>query len=97
MTGPIAAVGMVFQVPVLLEWRRIVDNVLLPAELAGLNPHEYHARADDLLRLAGSVTSARSFRASCRAARSSAPRSAAPCCSIRRSCSWTSLSARSTR
>ena len=44
MTGPIAAVGMVFQVPVLLEWRRIVDNVLVPAELAGLNPHEYRAR-----------------------------------------------------
>ena len=53
VTQPIAAVGMVFQAPVLLKWRRIVDNVLLPAELAGLNPSEYRARAGDLLRLVG--------------------------------------------
>ena len=53
VTRPIAAVGMVFQAPVLLKWRRIVDNVLLPAELAGLNPGEYRARAGDLLRLVG--------------------------------------------
>ena len=53
VTRPIAAVGMVFQAPVLLKWRRIVDNVLLPAELAGLNPSEYRARAGDLLRLVG--------------------------------------------
>ena len=53
VTGPIAAVGMVFQAPVLLKWRRIVDNVLLPAELAGRNPGEYRARAVDLLRLVG--------------------------------------------
>ena len=39
--------------PVLLKWRRIVDNVLLPAELAGLNPSEYRGRAGDLLRLVG--------------------------------------------
>ena len=53
VTGPIAAVGMVFQAPVLLKWRRIVDNVLLPAELAGRDPGEYRARAADLLRLVG--------------------------------------------
>jgi NitT/TauT family transport system ATP-binding protein len=53
VTGPIAAVGMVFQAPVLLKWRRIVDNVLLPAELAGRDPGEYRARAVDLLRLVG--------------------------------------------
>src|SRR5262249_54936739 len=27
---PIARVGMVFQAPVLLQWRTIIDNVLLP-------------------------------------------------------------------
>ena len=27
---------MVFQAPLLLKWRRILDNVLLPAELLGL-------------------------------------------------------------
>jgi NitT/TauT family transport system ATP-binding protein len=53
VTGPIAAVGMVSQAPVLLKWRRIVDNVLLPAELAGRDPGEYRARAADLLRLVG--------------------------------------------
>jgi NitT/TauT family transport system ATP-binding protein len=53
VTGPIAAVGMVFQAPVLLKWRRILDNVLLPAELAGHDPGEYRARAADLLRLVG--------------------------------------------
>jgi NitT/TauT family transport system ATP-binding protein len=53
VTGPIAEVGMVFQAPVLLKWRRIVDNVLLPAELAGRNPSEYRARAADLLQLVG--------------------------------------------
>ena len=31
-------VGMVFQQPLLLKWRRVVDNVLLPAEILGL-PH----------------------------------------------------------
>ena len=53
VTGPIAAVGMVFQAPVLLKWRRIVDNVLLPAELAGRDPGQYRARAAELLRLVG--------------------------------------------
>ena len=45
------AVGMVFQAPVLLKWRRLLDNVLLPAELAGLEPGRYRDRARSLLRL----------------------------------------------
>ena len=32
---PIPDIGMVFQAPILLKWRTILDNVLLPAELAG--------------------------------------------------------------
>ena len=32
---PIPDVGMVFQAPVLLKWRSILQNVMLPAELAG--------------------------------------------------------------
>ena len=51
--GPLASVGMVFQAPVLLKWRRLLENVLLPAELAGLRPADYTARAHDLLRLTG--------------------------------------------
>lgn len=50
---PIPNVGMVFQAAVLLRWRTILDNVLLPAELAGLNPRRYRERAMDLLQLTG--------------------------------------------
>ncbi|MGH7277165.1 MAG: ABC transporter ATP-binding protein [Candidatus Rokuibacteriota bacterium] len=53
VTAPIPAVGMVFQAPVLLKWRSILDNVLLPAELSGLRPGAYRSRALDLLRLTG--------------------------------------------
>jgi NitT/TauT family transport system ATP-binding protein len=51
--GPVAEVGMVFQAPVLLHWRRILDNVLLPAELAGRDPGRYRERARQLLALVG--------------------------------------------
>ena len=51
--GPIAAVGMVFQAPVLLKWRTVRDNVLLPAELSGLDPRRFGDRADALLALVG--------------------------------------------
>jgi len=50
---PIANVGMVFQAPVLLKWRTILDNVLLPVELAGLSAASYRQRALELLRLVG--------------------------------------------
>src|SRR3546814_9124058 len=41
---PIPNVGMVFQAAVLLKWRTILDNVLLPAELAGLNASKSRKR-----------------------------------------------------
>ncbi len=53
VTRPIPSVGMVFQAPVLLRWRSVLDNVLLPAELAGLDPRRHRDRARDLLRLVG--------------------------------------------
>ena len=53
VTRPIASVGMVFQSPVLLKWRTIRDNVLLPAELSSLDARRYHARAGELLELVG--------------------------------------------
>ena len=53
VTRPIPKVGMVFQAAGLLKWRTILDNVLLPAELAGLNPRRYRDRARDLLALVG--------------------------------------------
>ena len=50
---PIPSVGMVFQAPVLLKWRTIEDNVLLPAVLSRLDPRAYRERAAALLRLVG--------------------------------------------
>jgi NitT/TauT family transport system ATP-binding protein len=50
---PIADVGMVFQAPILLKWRSIVQNVLLPAELAGKETRALRARAGQLLEMAG--------------------------------------------
>ena len=46
-------VGMVFQAPLLLKWRRILDNVLLPAEILGLPQKESKERARKLLSLVG--------------------------------------------
>src|SRR3984893_3633965 len=45
--------GMVFQQPLLLKWRRVIDNVLLPAEILGLPMAASRARARDLLALVG--------------------------------------------
>ena len=46
-------VGMVFQQPLLLKWRRILDNVLLPAELLGLPMAQARERGHELLALVG--------------------------------------------
>ena len=50
---PARDVGMVFQQPLLLKWRTIVDNVLLPAEILGLPMAASRERARDLLALVG--------------------------------------------
>ena len=50
---PARDIGMVFQQPLLLKWRRILDNVLLPAEILGLPMTGSRARARDLLALVG--------------------------------------------
>ncbi len=46
-------VGMVFQQSLLLKWRTILDNVLLPAEILGLPKRESAGRARDLLAMVG--------------------------------------------
>jgi NitT/TauT family transport system ATP-binding protein len=46
-------VGMVFQQALLLNWRNIIDNVLLPAEIVGLPMRAARERAHDLLRMVG--------------------------------------------
>jgi NitT/TauT family transport system ATP-binding protein len=46
-------IGMVFQQALLLKWRSIVDNVLLPAEILGLPRAASRERALDLLAMVG--------------------------------------------
>ena len=55
ITGPRSNVGMAFQNPVLLEWRTILDNILLPLEIVPtkLSKAEGQARARKLLALVG--------------------------------------------
>jgi NitT/TauT family transport system ATP-binding protein len=50
---PARDIGMVFQQPLLLKWRTILDNVMLPAEILGLPLHEARRRARELLALVG--------------------------------------------
>lgn len=53
--GPNKTVGMAFQNPVLLEWRTIIENVILPLEIVAPSmPKEQQiARAHELLALVG--------------------------------------------
>ncbi len=46
-------VGMVFQQALLLKWRTILDNVMLPADILGLPRRAARARARSLLELVG--------------------------------------------
>jgi NitT/TauT family transport system ATP-binding protein len=55
VTAPLSDVGMVFQRPVLLKWRTILDNVMLPIEMLHLPRLEGGKRAIDLLKLAGLI------------------------------------------
>jgi NitT/TauT family transport system ATP-binding protein len=50
---PSRDIGMVFQQPLLLKWRRVIENVLLPAEILGLPAASSRARARELLALVG--------------------------------------------
>jgi len=50
---PARDIGMVFQQPLLLKWRRVIDNVMLPAEILGLPLAASRDRARDLLALVG--------------------------------------------
>ncbi|MCL4458690.1 MAG: ABC transporter ATP-binding protein [Chloroflexi bacterium] len=46
-------VGLVFQHPVLLPWRNILDNVMLPIEILNLSTKEHVGLARELLDLVG--------------------------------------------
>jgi NitT/TauT family transport system ATP-binding protein len=51
--APLTNIGVVFQAPVLLAWRKALDNVLLQIEARGLNVAAYRKRALELLELTG--------------------------------------------
>jgi NitT/TauT family transport system ATP-binding protein len=50
---PQTELGIVFQSPVLLDWRTAIDNVLVQVELRGLDPRAYRDRALRLLDQVG--------------------------------------------
>lgn len=53
ITEPPRNMGVVFQRDLLLEWRNILDNVLLAAEFHGRKPRDLEPRARELLSLFG--------------------------------------------
>ncbi len=53
LVRPRADASMVFQRDVLLDWRSVLDNVLLPVEIKHLDRRRYRARADELLGRVG--------------------------------------------
>jgi len=53
VTGALENVGMVFQSPVLLKWRSVLGNVLLPVEFARRDVAIHLERARQLLSLVG--------------------------------------------
>jgi NitT/TauT family transport system ATP-binding protein len=50
---PKGTYGMVFQAASLLEWRTVVDNILLPTEILGLDMEAARQRAGELLAKMG--------------------------------------------
>ena len=52
VAAPRAEIGVVFQQPVLLPWRTVLDNVLFPIELLKRPRAKYRQRAMDLLTMA---------------------------------------------
>jgi len=51
--GPQRKIGIVFQVPALMKWRSVRENVMLPAEILGLDRQESRERAQNLIDLVG--------------------------------------------
>jgi NitT/TauT family transport system ATP-binding protein len=51
--GPSRDVGVVFQAPVLLPWRNVLQNVMLPIDIQRRDRVEYERRARDYIRLVG--------------------------------------------
>ena len=53
VTRPSAEVGVVFQEPTLLPWRTVLQNIMLPVELARQDPRAHTDRAMALMKTVG--------------------------------------------
>lgn len=53
LTEPTPEIGMVFQKAILLPWRNVIDNVLLPIEMMGKPVSKSRHIAEELLALVG--------------------------------------------
>jgi|DewCreStandDraft_3_1066083.scaffolds.fasta_scaffold00607_4 NitT/TauT family transport system ATP-binding protein len=53
VTRPYTRVGIAFQEPVLLDWKTVLENVLLQARIRRLDWKEAKARAENLLTMVG--------------------------------------------
>jgi len=51
--GPRRDIGIVFQNAILLPWRTVLENAMLPAEVLGLSKEKYKTRALELLKMVG--------------------------------------------
>nr|WP_273546212.1 MULTISPECIES: ABC transporter ATP-binding protein [unclassified Xanthobacter] len=61
IAGPPAGLGIAFQRDALLEWRTILENVLLPADFAGLRKTDFKPKAQELLRMVGLADFAQAY------------------------------------
>lgn len=53
LTGSTPEIGVVYQQPLLLPWRTVLDNVMVPVEVLKLPKSEYREKARELLELLG--------------------------------------------
>ena len=53
VTAPPEGIGMVFQAPVLLQWRRVLGNIMFPAQILGRDHARALATARELIALVG--------------------------------------------
>jgi NitT/TauT family transport system ATP-binding protein len=53
LSGPSRELGVVFQAPVLLPWRTVLANVMVPVQVQRRNRTEFEARARALINMVG--------------------------------------------
>ena len=53
LSGPSRELGVVFQAPVLLPWRTVLQNVMVPVEVQKRDRVEFEARARQLIAMVG--------------------------------------------